>query len=194
MATLTTREIKREGKPTLRVVVSFPDTLEVYAAERAKIDAGTHETMRISNKGRLWIAVDNGEAEYVPASDYPQTTTWHRIYSEIKWTPEPVKAAMAVPYSPPTDYNCDDDMCLAINQSRTNYCDSTVRKILNAPQETRVIPGLIGAWQVLHEVPPPIDIVLRFPEIIDKESVERFSNDISDALAKALVNTNAKKK
>lgn len=111
MGSIVTRQVKTKSGDQ-RVVDSWPETLDIYQDTRAKLEKGEHELMRLTGKGRVYIVVDNGDAEYVPANDSPSCSTWHRIYSNITWKPEPAALAEVKPLPPPTNYNYDDDgMC-----------------------------------------------------------------------------------
>lgn len=110
MADLTIREVDGTNGRKLKVVDSFPDEFTASDTLLRAADQGT--ISYDEQRGRAWVRVANGSAEYVvEKATYGNSYRCLRIYQDVQWTPpplpkpEPVASAAPVP-APSMDYMC----------------------------------------------------------------------------------------
>jgi hypothetical protein len=86
---LIIREIDCVDGKRRSVVDAFPD--EMVVADRLLTAANSHRIMLDAQRGRLWVSVANGTAEYTAERDVAaRGYRCARLYADIRWTPEPL--------------------------------------------------------------------------------------------------------
>lgn len=91
MGELIIREIDCADGKRRSVVDAFPD--EMVVADRLLAVVDPHLMMLDARRGRLWVSVANGTAEYTAERDVAaRGYRCARLYDDIQWTPEPLPA------------------------------------------------------------------------------------------------------
>jgi hypothetical protein len=93
---LIIREIDCADGKRHPVVDAFPD--EMVVSDRLLAVVDPHRMMLDARRGRLWVSVYNGTAEYTAErSAAARGYRCARLYADIQWTPEPLPAASPKP-------------------------------------------------------------------------------------------------